>query len=170
VCAPTPISGCANPGKSKLALKGGAKPKLKWKWLAGTVDVADFGAPPMTNGYALCVYADTQLVLTAPVAAGGTCGTAACWKTVGSKGFLYKNKSGSGSAGITKIKLGAGTGTAKIMVFGKGAELVLPLPVAEGSVVTVQLVRSPAGPACWEAVFAPPAGSNAAEKFSDALP
>jgi hypothetical protein len=124
----------------------------------------------------LCIYdasADTQPLMYAHVAAGGTCGTRPCWKQVGSslspKGYAYKDTAGAqdGMTAITLKSPPASTRT-KIVVKGRGELLALPAPLDALQVpVTVQLVISDeaTGSSCWQATFAA-ANRHDAGRFS----
>ena len=172
LCPESP-SICDGSGVSKLLFAGNEEPtrqKMSWKWSAGTADVADFGDPLDATSYPLCIYEDAVLVMSAEIAAGGTCGSKPCWKDLGGKGFGYKNKEGN-AAGVTGVTLKAGNGKASIALKGKGGSLQLPLPITDMSTVTVQLLKDvDSGSECWEAVFEAPAGKNTPLKFSDKLP
>jgi hypothetical protein len=143
------------------------KDKFQFNWSAADGSgVVDFRDP--VNGSAsirLCLYdasADTQPLMNAHVAAGGTCGLGnprACWKQVGSsthpKGYAYKDVAGARD-GITAITLKAGTRT-QIVVKGRGAMLALPSSLdALQLPLTVQLAISDSttGFSCWQATFA----------------
>jgi cysteine-rich repeat protein len=176
VCAAAPVA-CANPGKSVFQVKRAAgdpdSTKLLWKWLKGTVgSPSDFADPVAGGSVTLCIYDDGSLVQSHVVAPGGDCGGKPCWKTVGTKGFKYKNKSGNDD-GITKVLLKSGMGKAKLLVKGKGANVRAPQtdpmdPIyTQSSQLTVQLVVS--GGACWQAVFPNPASSTATQ-FKDKIP
>ncbi len=171
-CATAPVSGCAVPGKAKLIVKDKGNPAkrgFRWLWLKGTATAGQLGSPTDSTSYALCVYADGALVMNPTIAASGLCAGLPCWKAVG-QGFAYANPTGN-SAGIVKANLKPGDGKAKIMVVGKGASLAPVLPIPLGSLVTVQMVKSPgSGPECWQAEFPAPAVVNLAKIFKDRLP
>src|SRR5262249_24758018 len=149
------------------------KDQFKWKWNKGAATTpADFADP--VNGsasYRVCLYdgsANPQPLQQAVVSPGGTCGTAPCWKLLGSvlapKGFKYKNKAATPD-GLTDLKLQAGVADqAKVQVKGKGVDLDLPalgltLPV------TVQLViRDGLTTRCWQTTFTT-FTANDAEQF-----
>lgn len=161
-CGAEPATGCREAGKSKLLIKGGAKPKLVWKWLKGAAtDVADFAQPGTTTNYSLCVYAGTTSA-TLDLPAGSA------WKPAGTKGFKYKDASGS-SDGMQKAILKSGAaGKAKVMVKGKGAGLPAALAPELAIPVTVQLVND-ANSVCFEAVY-DTALKNDAKQFKAKTP
>jgi hypothetical protein len=145
------------------------KDLLKWKWAKGaTTTVGDFGDPVGGSAsYHLCVYdasGKAQPLMDVPVAAGGTCGTAPCWKIVKSTGFAYKNKAGT-PLGITTVTLKAGAaGKASISMQGKG--VLLPTTALGLTMpVTVQLViGNGATNTCWQTTYTA-ATRNTATQF-----
>jgi uncharacterized repeat protein (TIGR01451 family) len=150
-CDAGPVTGC-QPAMSKKAKLSFSKARMSWKWVgSGSVATADFGNPPSTTDYLLCVYDDSGAKLTAQVPAAGTCGTRPCWKTVSIIGFKYADKAGS-AAGITKLSLRSGdVGHGKIASKGSGANLAYPTLPFTGP-VRVQL-RQDASDTCWEATY-----------------
>ncbi|HWP67056.1 MAG TPA: hypothetical protein VNO26_14250 [Candidatus Limnocylindria bacterium] len=151
-CDPAPRAGCATPTKSLLVVKPNDNPskrRLTWKWLKGTAAANDFGAPDVTDAYALCVYADGALLASADAPASGTCGTNPCWRNRAANGFKYSDSEATPS-GLLKLMLKPGTGTAKIVAKGRGTNLALPaLPLVLP--VTVQVQGSHG--ACWEHAY-----------------
>jgi len=149
-----------------------SKRKFVWKWIRGTAAIGDFGDPAAGGeSYTMCIYDDNNLVWSPSVQGGGMCGTKPCWKaspkTGTAKRYRYRNKA-TNTYGIFKVLMKAGTGNAKILVKGKGGNLVLPLPVNQTTNVTVQLLRSTtSGTQCWEAVFPAPAKKNKSTLFRD---
>ena len=137
-----------------------AKDLLKWKISRGaqtsTADMKD----PAGGGPTLrvCLYdasASAQPLLESTVLAGGTCGGTACWKPLGAAGgYRYKNNAGTPD-GITDLKLRVGgDGELRLLVKGKGANLLLP-PLGFSTPVTLALVVEDAtGTSCWRATFA----------------
>jgi len=155
-CAASPAGGCRTPAKAILVVKNSttdAKDKLVWKFLKGPATVAaDFGSPTTTDDYNLCFYDDGgTLVAAATAPAGGTCGSADCWRDLGANGFKYVDKETTPN-GVQKIILKPGdTGRSKVLVKGKGANLsLLPLPVASFP-LTVQLQGEHGE--CWDGSF-----------------
>jgi hypothetical protein len=158
-CAPSPATGCqpAASQKASLLLAKGSTSKqsrITWKWTSTSsgVPLVDYGSPISSTTYALCVYDNQSLQMTAVVPAGGTCGTKPCWTTVGASGFKYSEKAGAAD-GITRVLLKAGTGgkKAKIQFKGKGDGLLIP-PLSLATPLRVQVQRS-GGTACWEATY-----------------
>lgn len=166
-CGATPIGGCDGPGKGIVLIKNeteNPKDKLLWKWLKGPLTVqSDFGNPMIANGtnYTLCIYDDDNLkgsVIVSPLAN---------WSPISTKGYKYKDPTGS-VAGITKVLLkGGDPGKSKILVKGKGGSLPqFPLMFSQSIDVTVQLLRND-DPQCWESVFTPPAVKTTGTQFKD---
>jgi len=157
LCAPVPTTGCqagATQKASLLVRKGStaAKNALGWKWTnISSVDESDFGTPLTSTDYVLCLYDNVGLEITAQPSANRTCRTKQCWKALGTKGFKYRDKSGTPD-GLRSVRLRAGAADkAHIVVKGKGPNLSVPsLPFA--SPVRVQLKRRDTGE-CWEATY-----------------
>ena len=150
---------------------------MRWNWLRGAANFADFGDPVSgSSNYRLCIYDETggipSLKLGVSAPAGEMCGLRACWKQLGSatpKGFQYKDPDLTPS-GIRIITLKAGAaGTAKILVNGKGAKLPATTAFTQDTQVTAQLVKSDGG-VCWQAVYPAPALKNSGGQFKDTVP
>ena len=164
-CAATPRLGCQNSasGRGVVLLRNGTPDdgdQLRWKWTSSAATPkAAFGNPLTSSDYALCVYDDSGLKLGAAAPAGGTCAGRNCWSETTS-GFKYKDRELTPD-GLAQIVLRAGdAGRAKIGVKGRGANLHVPVfPLAPP--VTVQLVRTDDGSACWEARFSSPSRNGA---------
>ena len=149
ICPAIPDTDCRTAQKSFLVLKDSAdntKDKLVWKWLKGAeTSVQDLGDPTRTTSYTLCLYAGTASA-TVALPAGSK------WQTAGSKGFKYKDKSGTPNGAQKALLKSGAAGKAKALVKGKGTNLpdtlapMLPLPV------TVQLVND-TNSTCFEAVY-----------------
>jgi len=152
-CVAAPRGTCRAAAKSILLFKDNAddgKDKLLWKWLKGDATTqGDFGLPSGTTNYALCVYAGTTetLIADADIAAD-----AVKWSPISTKGYKYKDSSGT-SDGIQKVVLkGGAQGKAKALVKGKGSGLPdptlgdMPLPVL------AELVNSANG-ICFAATY-----------------
>jgi hypothetical protein len=104
-----------------------------------------------------------------PVAPGGTCGAAQCWKAVKTTGFAYKNKAGN-PLGITTVQLKAGeAGKASVLMMGKG--LLLPTTTHGLSMpVAVQLVIGDGVTnRCWQTTYTT-ATRNTATQFGAKRP
>ena len=171
-----PLDGCVNAttpqGGCKGALKGvllykdntnNAKDKLVWKWIKGSMTTnADFGLPTGTTSYTLCIYAGTSQAL-----GGATIPPSSLkWKPF-TKGFKYKDASGTPD-GIQKVLLKSGAANkSKILVKGKGINLPDLPAMPFNSPVTVQLVNN--DNVCFEGVFTT-FKKNAAGKFKAKAP
>jgi hypothetical protein len=177
LCSSTPAN-CRRPtegGKSKLILKDKSPDDADtfiWKWTKGAAtSKAEFGNPPGTDGYALCLYEDDALVLELSVPAGGTCNGSPCWKDIPA-GFSYKDK-GLTPDGVLSAKLLEGIdGAAKIKLKAKGLNVNMPDLAQLTGVLDVQLQRTN-DPACWGATYTPPfkkAESDLLKASSDAPP
>jgi len=127
-----------------------------------TVAASDFGSPPTTTNYLLCLYDNSGEKLSAQAPADRMCGTTPCWKALGTVGFKYGDTAGMPD-GLTKALLKAGGASkGKISVTGGGANLHLPtLPLT--TPVRVQL-RQSSSSVCWEATYST-ATTNSAGEF-----
>lgn len=155
-CAPMPVTGCqAAAAKASLIVrkdKRGKRNALRWRWKSSAaVAASDFGTPITSTEYVLCVYDNLGLRVSARVPAARTCSATGCWKSLGAKGFRYRDTAGT-LDGLTLVRLRAGApGKAKIAVRGKGMNLAIPkLPLS--TPVRVQVARAD-GAACWEATY-----------------
>jgi cysteine-rich repeat protein len=152
-CHAAPRASCRrseSPTKSTLLVRDGSPDTsdlLVWKWLKGDAPLAAFG-DPLVSDATLCVFDASQaLMLRATMPAGGSCGTAACWKALGPNGFRYKDSQRTPD-GIDKLLLRAGAGTrGKVVLKAKGDRLRPPTPPF-GLPVVVQL-QGP-GDECFE--------------------
>jgi hypothetical protein len=137
------------PEKSKLLFKDQSddtRDKLVWKFTKGSLPASqmDFADPTDATGYALCLYDVSGLKATFFIPPGTS-----TWRTLGSKGYRYRENSGTAS-GVQKVKLKGGDEPI-IVVKGKGMNLpdgVLPISVP----VTVQLRNLDSG-RCWEDAY-----------------
>jgi hypothetical protein len=148
-----------------------SKDSLVWKWINGTTDVSAFGTPMASTPYSFCLRDDGELIVSASVGAGGTCGTKDCWKTLGRSGspsgYKYKNADTNGE-GVLQLLLKEGVGSAKLLWKSQGPNLILPGPAGgryfnQSSEVSVHVVREDDG-TCWESTFSA-AKRNAATRF-----
>ncbi len=161
LACPVAPDACRTPvvtGKSQLALKDqspDSKDQLRWRWTKGAATtLTELGDPTTTDHYDLCVYDGNGLRAGMVVPAGGLCDGRPCWKA-SSKGFLYKNASGT-PRGITKLHLKSGdAGKSAIQVAGKGDLLPLPTLASLVAPLTLQL-RHRASGLCWGATYAEP--------------
>jgi len=157
-CPAAPLLGCREPTidlKGTLILKDKTPDtgdSFGWKWLRGEeIALAALGDPLATTSHRACVWdGASAVVFDAQIPPGGTCGTNACWKSLGANGFKYIDKAAT-QAGIQKVVLKPGAaGSAKAIVKGKGIGLAMPdLPLAMR--VTAQLIASSGE--CWTATF-----------------
>ncbi len=158
-CPTAPRTGCAVSVASRsstLVLKdaGTTGDFVTWKWSKGEATTkGDFGQPLTRDGYELCLYAESRLVMTATAPAGRRCGSRGkpCWTDL-SSGFKYADQAGE-PAGVVRAGLRAGAaGKAKITVKGKGTSLRLPALGALSAPITVQLSNVVTG-RCFESTY-----------------
>lgn len=160
VCASAPRGDCRKAARSALTLRAiGGRPdrnQIRWKWLRGKAELDDLGTPLVTTSYDLCLYDAGGLRMTVTVPAGGTCSSGQpCWRSV-TKGFVYRDTSGT-HQGVGAVLLRSGDGRAGVKVNGRGAGMPLPaLPLFVP--VTVQLVSSEG--VCWTAEYTQLGGDN----------
>ncbi len=157
-CGAAPATSCRTPiapGASQVQMQNRTPDtldRLAWKWTHGQATArVEFGDPPSTTGYDLCVYAAGALVSRTTAPAGGTCGTRPCWRQT-STGWTYSQRS-PGTRVLQKLVLRSGPdGRAKILAKGRGAGLSLPALPLSGLPLRVQLVSDTG--VCWEAGYA----------------
>jgi cysteine-rich repeat protein len=159
--ATEPQNGCLTATKGILLYKdntNNAKDKLVWKWIKGeSTMTSDFGTPTGTTSYTLCLYAGTTALGDATIPPG------LAWSPISTKGFKYKDTSGTPD-GIIKAKLKSSTvAKSKVLVKGKGANLPDLPAMPFGPQVTVQFTNSDG--VCFESVFNAPYKKNADGKF-----
>jgi cysteine-rich repeat protein len=170
-CAAAPLGGCRQPfghGKSSLLLvkRGGVKDLFKWKWLRGNrTTVAEYGTPLFGTDYQLCLYDVAGLRMSVSYPAGGTCGTKACWKALGVKGFKYKDSELTPDGGAQLMLKEGAIGKAQIQATGRGPNLAMPPLAGLTQPITVQIQNG--NGLCWEAIYGAPATTHTAEKLSD---
>jgi hypothetical protein len=153
-CATAPRAGCKQsvvPGKSSLTFTqtGRTDPDdvYTWKWLFGArTDVADFGSPMSTTGYALCIY--DASVRSQPVVAN-TASAAIGWKSV--TGGYTRNYRPNRPLRRLVLKAGA-DGKARIVAHGDSDTVRQILPFVAPVVVQMQSDEGD----CWETTFAAP--------------
>lgn len=155
----TPVAGCRSTGGTSLLLKHNtddAKDKLVWKWTKGAeTTLPELGDPTATTNYALCVYAGDQ-VGTVELPSG------ASWLPMGSKGFRFKDLTGTPNGAQKALVKSGAAGKARALVKGKGVNLPdLTAPLEEP--VRVQLVNDSNG-VCFESVYSV-ATKNDGKKF-----
>lgn len=167
MCDTTPRSCNLAKGNVRIRQKGNGERQLAWKYKDGSINLEQLGDPTLSTAYAVCVYSDDMLVKTLTILPGGICGEKSCWKALRGRGFRYRHPSGN-TEGVRKLKMRTGQGDAKILIKAKGAALTVPLPISEGAVVKVQVIKSPGdGLECWGSEFYPPAGTNKIDRFAD---
>jgi hypothetical protein len=169
---PTNAVACRMAAKSKVLIKNksdNSKDKLIWKWIKGAATTQmEFGDPTTAAEYALCVYAGTTSALLeqASVPFGGN------WSAISSKGYKYKDSSGTPD-GITRIIVkGGATGKSKAIVKGKGINLPDfdgDLPVAPGDLPLIVQLRNNSNGICWEGSYVNPK-KNQADQFNAKTP
>jgi cysteine-rich repeat protein len=170
-CAPAPLTTCRAPfvlHKSSLQLlkRGGFKDALKWKWLRGTrTTFAEYGTPTIGTNYQLCLYDASGLRVAINYPAGGTCGTKACWRQNGVKGFKYKDSELTPNGGAQLVMKEGAVGKAQIQASGRGLGMNLPDITSLVQPITVQIQQSDG--TCWGTVFTGPPVSSSPVKFSD---
>ena len=121
------------------------------------------------TSYALCFYAGATPTLLQGASvppAGGK------WSAIGTKGYKYKDPTGT-NAGITKIIVkGGAAGKSKALVKGKGADLPAfdtYLPIATGNLPLIVQLRNNANGLCWQGSFATPT-KNLSTQFNAKAP
>jgi len=131
-----------------LSQKHGVSRSLRWKWMKGSSTLAELGDPPVSTGYALCVYDAAGLVLRGDLPAGSS-----RWRKAGTTMWRYTDPTAS-AAGISKLDLaGSDVERARIALTAVGDALADPdLSAGLALPVTVQLRRDDA-PSCWTSVF-----------------
>jgi len=160
VCAPTPASGCRTARHNLLVVKANLarhEDKLSWRWSGGqSTSEIEFGDPPNTTGYALCMYTGSPetLLTEIDVPAGGN------WRSASTTRFSYKSE--WRNANVLKLLLRASDRSrAKIKAVVGWNTLSedqrphcprLPSPGNIPLPVTMQLVNS-TNSTCWEAVY-----------------
>ena len=138
-CPSSPMTGCRGPGKSLLLLKNSAddsKDKLTWKFRSAgipPVSLNELGDPTTTTTYTLCLYSGTATAVVA-IPAGSN------W-TAGTKGFRFKDSTGSPDGAQRALVKSGDADTAKALVKGKGDNLPDGLVPPLTSPVIVQLVN-----------------------------
>ncbi len=152
-CASIVPTGCRSAGKSLLLLKNSAddaKDKVTFKWLRGAAtDQSELGNPLASADYALCLYTGA---LQHPLTQVAVPADNTKWKPASTKGYKYKDPSGSADGVVSLLLTGGAAGKAKVVLKGKGTHMPdptfsnLPLPV------TAQLVNSDTN-ACFEATY-----------------
>jgi len=150
----TPRSGCRSALRSVLVHRHripDSRDRLVWKWAKGAATTTpEFGIPSGTTAYALCVFADTTLALSAQIPPDGI-----KWIPVGGEGYKYLDPTGSPD-GVRKVSLRSSAAPrAKVLVKGRGTNLqdyLTPYALP----VRVQMINDTTS-ACFEATYNAPA-------------
>ncbi|MDX2165860.1 MAG: hypothetical protein SF182_02310 [Deltaproteobacteria bacterium] len=153
-CPVEPRADCRGAARSLFQLShaaDSARDGLRWTWQRGAATAGDeFGQPPRTTDYSLCLYAATG----GGARLEGVTPASSKWVPSGARGWRYRDPGGA-AAGIQKIKLrGGASGRASITIKGGGAllpDLALPLAPTDFP-LRLQWVGDDV-PACWESVF-----------------
>jgi hypothetical protein len=181
LCPALPAAGCEVAASGVLRLsrhRDPTKNRLFWAWKTRDAAVPDFADPTTTTTYSLCVYdatdASPALRLTATVPPAGTCLLGApCWKSLrngdpSNLRFFDPDRQWDGVSQLV-LKRTPG-GRMKLLVYGSGVGLRLPMPVGDALLapdrsVLVQLLNSDG--ACWQNGFAPAPIANRDDYFKD---
>jgi len=156
-----PIMQCRVAEKGKLEVEDSInddEDEIEWKWQKGQETVsADLGDPTLDTSYTLCIYDQGGGLTT--LATSLTVDPDGGWKSKGSKGWRYKDRSGL-QDGVRKLKLRTGVdGKARIDLKAEGVNVPIPVPVSAGQMfnqdpnVIVQMVNSLGK--CWETEVVP---------------
>lgn len=165
-CRATPALDCRSTGTANASFKitNHVSRQLEWKWGRGTASRAEFGDPTKPgDDYHLCVYDGGHLVSATPIAAGGMCGSRACWDANASGYEFRETKRRPKSALLLLLKEGT-SGKARLHFRARGAAVRMPPVPVGGGQLRVQLKHS-GGPQCWEARFSAPFLRNDAAGF-----
>ncbi len=150
-----PQPSCRTAGKSILIYKDKAdntKDKVIFKWIKGAATtVGELGTPTSTTDYSLCLYGSYVGTTGATIATYSAPAGAPKWKTIGTKGYKYKDPTGV-PVGVQKVILKSGvTGKAKVLVKGKGGNL--PDPTIPFTLPVLAQVVNSDNAICYEGVF-----------------
>jgi len=163
----TPEPVCKDAGKAILRIRDDAsddRDLFVWKWLKGdAAGLPELGDPINGTGYSLCLYdrtgGATSLAYRAELPSGGACGAKPCWKSLGSKGFRYKDVDLTPDGLLVGVLRTGGAGAARILIKGRGEPLDPPaLPLVVDPQITVQLKSSDG--TCWGASHDAPLRKN----------
>ena len=133
----------------------GPRAKLRFRWVRGgsqgsPVSQLDFGNPTTGDDVYLCGYQDGVLTSSLRAPGGG-----AAWKTLGSRGYRYADKTLAQDGLQRLVLLGGPAGRARIVVAAKGSALPLPAFPFSGSSWVYQ-VHSDGSAQCWAGSLGPP--------------
>ena len=163
-CDTVPALDCRSSEKSSLVMvdkEGGLRDRLVWKWIKGeATDLADFSDAVGGDAvYQVCLYDDSgeaQPRVDSAAVAGGTCAGLPCWKALGTKGYLYKDRFAV-AGGLQKVLLKSGApGKAKLLVSARGESVGMPaLPLTPPVVVQLAVIEGD-DTSCWQSTFQAP--------------
>lgn len=144
--------GAALAERSRVAFRTTSTSKMSWRWRgADAVVPADFGSPPTTTAFSVCVLDD--VAGTPRVAAEVLLPSGADW-TPQSTGFRLRN---ADRTLVAKLRGGI-PGRPRLSIVAKTPALAAsPLPLTPP--VVVRLQRRDA-PGCWESTFSTPSRST----------
>jgi len=153
LCPPEPDPDCLPAERADLLLKArNGGDALRFRGRGFDVAADDLGEGEADTDYQLCVYVDDGVVTSVesdPAAPSGE-----GWKS-SRNGQSYKGKGDRRRSGLTHLSLRGKGDETGVKTKGAGEGVDLPsLPIADGSVVTVQLHGSDG--TCLEAVFDTP--------------
>jgi hypothetical protein len=169
-CAAIPAEACRAPGRSVTVLvdrDGTTRDRFVWRWLKGeATDLGDFfDAVSGSAQYHACLYdasASPQPRLDVGAAAGGVCDGLPCWKTLGTRGYRYRDK----SDGLLLMRLVSGSaGKARVIVRAVGGDLAMPALPLTPPVVVQLLVDDGVTSECWQSTFSEAPKVNTSTKF-----
>ncbi len=151
-CPSAPLPACREAGTSRLTIRAGQVPRLRWTWKLGTrTALAELGDPLSSTTYSLCVWEPGGSTVELLLPPGGTCGGAPCWSLRGATTYRYRDGAAT-QAGFETVRLQASPqAKAKITVVARGSGLLAGAPPV-ATPLAVQLLRSDA-PICFESVF-----------------
>jgi hypothetical protein len=144
---------CVQASQGGLAVRiGPTRRTIAWSWRRGpALPIGSLGNPMAAGGttYAICIRDDAgALVFRQEVAPGGTCAGRPCWRTLGGRGFVYKNARAADALGVLRVVASGRTGS-QVAATLKGSAAFAPLPPA--SPLTLQLEATSG--ACFSATL-----------------
>jgi len=135
-----------------------SRDSVSFRWLRGTTNFAELGAPASGTDYALCVYGDDTVVTGLGIPAAADCGSAPCWSIIGRPGsekglrFRDRRRPAFFDGLQTLVARAAVPGRASFTVRAQG-ENVPAIALTGGLLypVTAQIVNSDGS--CWQQEF-----------------
>ena len=170
LCGTEPAPICEVGSRSKLKLRnseGTGSDQFNWRWQSAQVQVPSGNPLEELVTFAFCLYGSDgttggRLMLSHTTPA--LCGDAPCWKAKGSSGYRYRDSErlpqGVGKFYLSHPKRG---GT-KVVMRGRGENLVVPNFPLDGSQSVVAQVVNDRG-ACWQTSYGPADMSTGAQFF-----